>query len=162
MRLVLVRHATAVEPAAGLSDADRALTPRGRARFRRAARGLARIVKKPAALLTSPLLRARQTAQIAAAAFGDVRPTEEPALAGGDWDALQVTLDGLGNAARVVLVGHEPSLQDLLARLVASGDSQRLAFKKGGVAIVDVPGRLEDGGRLVAFLPPRALRAAGH
>jgi phosphohistidine phosphatase len=58
----------------------------------------------------------------------------------------------------VALVGHEPWLSELLARLLGSSHDERLEFKKGGVALVDVPGRLEDGGRLVAYLPPRLMR----
>ena len=70
MKLLLIRHAPAVRNgSAGIRDGERPLTPRGRARFRLAARGLARIADRPDVLLTSPLVRARATAEIAAAAF---------------------------------------------------------------------------------------------
>ena len=58
----------------------------------------------------------------------------------------------------MALVGHEPWLSELLARLLGSSDEGPLEFKKGGVAIVDVRGRLEGGGKLVAYLPPRLMR----
>ena len=69
MRLLIIRHAAAVERGTpGLGDDDRPLTPKGKSRFRAAAKGLARIVARPDVLLTSPLPRARQTAEIAARA----------------------------------------------------------------------------------------------
>jgi phosphohistidine phosphatase len=61
----------------------------------------------------------------------------------------------------VAVVGHEPHLSDLLARLLGSRHDDRLAFKKGGAALVDVPGRLAGGGQLVWFLPPKVLRKLG-
>jgi phosphohistidine phosphatase len=58
----------------------------------------------------------------------------------------------------VALVGHEPSLSEALAKLVDARDPARLAFRKGGAALVDLPGPASDGGQLVWFLPPRILR----
>src|ERR1700730_3326149 len=81
MNVLLIRHAPAVRTGtAGLRDHDRPLTRRGRQRFRQAARGLARITERPDILLTSPLVRARDTAEIAAAAFKRVTPRGGPAL----------------------------------------------------------------------------------
>ncbi|HLE44873.1 MAG TPA: phosphoglycerate mutase family protein, partial [Methylomirabilota bacterium] len=83
MRLLIIRHAIAVPRGTpGIPDDDRPLTPRGRRRFQKAARGLARIAGRPDVLLTSPLIRARATAEIAAKAWGRIKPTIEPALAG--------------------------------------------------------------------------------
>jgi phosphohistidine phosphatase len=160
MRLLLIRHASAVPAGTpGIPDAERRLTPQGERKFKKAARGLARLEKRPAAILTSPLPRARRTAEIAAAAWGRVRPVSEAALATGhfpDWEALLASFDA---KARVAVVGHEPHLSMLLARLVGTEQAGRLAFRKGGVAIVDLPGSLAEGGALVAFLTPKALRA---
>ena len=58
----------------------------------------------------------------------------------------------------MALVGHEPWLSALLARLLGTSEDERLEFKKGGVALVDVEGRLEEGGKLVAYLPPNLMR----
>jgi phosphohistidine phosphatase len=90
MELLIIRHAIAVDRTTpGLPDDQRALTPEGRKKFREAARGLTRIVKRPDALLTSPLLRARQTAEIAAVAWGRrPKPRELQALADGDFAGL--------------------------------------------------------------------------
>lgn len=159
MRLVIIRHAIAVARGTpGFPDQERPLTAKGSERFRQAAKGLARVVARPDALLTSPWLRAKQTASIAATAWGRVTPKETAALAGGSFEDQAAVLDRYPKDATVALVGHEPYVSELLARLLGSSAVGRLAFKKGGVALVDLPGRLADGGSLVSFLPPRVLR----
>src|SRR5213083_111093 len=97
MRVLVIRHAHAAPQAPGVADAERRLTAEGERRFHAAARGLARLVPPPDVFLTSPLLRARQTAAIAAAAWGGLKPTPEPALAAGTVDAI---LGALGNQPR--------------------------------------------------------------
>jgi len=162
MQLLIIRHAIAVERGTpGIPDEERPLTPEGETKFAEAAKGLARLVDRPDALLTSPLLRARQTAALAAAAWGRIEPEEADALAGGTFEEQAAVLDRYPRDATVAVVGHEPHLSDLLARLLGSRHDDRLAFKKGGAALVEVPGRLAGGGQLVWFLPPRVLRELG-
>ncbi len=159
MHLLIIRHAIAVERGApGIPDEDRPLTPEGETKFAEAAKGLASLVDRPDALLTSPLLRAKQTAALAAAAWGRIEPKETAALAGGSFEEQAAVLDRYPRDATVAVVGHEPHLSGLLARLLGSRHDDRLAFKKGGAALVDVPGRLAGGGQLVWFLPPKVLR----
>jgi phosphohistidine phosphatase len=110
-------------------------------------------------LLTSPLTRARETAEIAAGAFSNGEPVIEPTLAGDHVDAIMAALALRASEARVALVGHEPMLGTLLARMVGAADAERLAFKKGGAALVDLPDGPASTGRLIWFLPPRVLRA---
>jgi phosphohistidine phosphatase len=160
MRLLIIRHASAVPSGTpGIADDDRPLTPRGRARFRVAAQGLARIAHRPDALLTSPLPRARATAEIAARSFGRLEPVVEPALAHGSVAEIVAVLARQPGDADVAIVGHEPVLSTLLARLVGAADGGRFAFKKGGAALVDLPGGARAPGRLVWFVKPRILRA---
>jgi phosphohistidine phosphatase len=142
-----------------MDDDERPLTSKGRKQFRQAARGLAAVVKRPDALLTSPLPRARQTAELAAKAWGKVKPSDTPALAGGTFESLAIALAAFGKDDTVAVVGHEPDLSELLARLLGTPHGDRLTFRKGGVALVDVPGPLQDGGSLVWYLTPRLLRA---
>jgi phosphohistidine phosphatase len=123
------------------------------------ARGLARIVRRPDVLLTSPLPRARATAEIAALAFERIVPRHEPALALENVDGIIAALKTQPPGATVALVGHEPVLSELLARLLSASDGERLAFEKGGAALVDLPDGPAAAGRLIWFLPPRALRA---
>jgi phosphohistidine phosphatase len=159
MQLLIIRHAIAVERGTpGIPDEDRPLTPEGETKFAEAAKGLASLVDRPYALLTSPLLRAKQTAAIAAAAWGRIEPKETAALAGGTFEEQAAVLDRYPRDATVAVVGHEPHLSDLLARVLGSRHDDRLAFKKGGAALVEVPGRLAGGGQLVWFLPPKVLR----
>ncbi len=159
MRLLIVRHAIAVARGTpGIPDPARPLTPQGRKRFESAAEGLARVLPRPDAVLTSPWKRARQTAKILCRAFGRLTPESTPALAGGGIGAIARVLAAHRKDACVALVGHEPWLSELLARLLGASEEGPLEFKKGGVAIVEVSGRLEGGGRLVAYLPPRLMR----
>jgi phosphohistidine phosphatase len=160
MQLLIIRHAIAFPHGTeGMAEDERPLTPEGRKRFRRAAWGLARIVRRPDLLLTSPLVRARQTAEIAAKAWGRIEPKNLDALAEGDFDGLARALAEVPEKATVAVVGHEPHVSSLLARLIGARAGTPLTFRKGGIALVDVPARLEGGGTLVFFLQPRLLRA---
>jgi phosphohistidine phosphatase len=162
MKLLIIRHAAAVPRGTrGVRDDDRPLTPRGRTKFRSAARGLARIADRPDLLLTSPLPRARATAEIAAEAFGRVEPRVEPALAGESVPGIMAALGKHPDAATVAIVGHEPVLSALLADLLGASSAEPLTFKKGGAALVDLPD--EPGGkcRLIWFVKPRILRTIG-
>jgi len=141
MKLLILRHAIAAPPGTpGVADEERPLTPRGRKRFEKAARGLAEIMPSPDLLLTSPLPRALETAQIVGKAWG-LTPTVEPLLAGGGRSeaVLSVFADRPKDAV-VALVGHEPDVSRLLAHVVG-GLGERLAFKKGGAALLE----LDDG-----------------
>lgn len=160
MKVLLIRHAIAVAHGTpGIADDERPLTPVGRRKFREAARGLARIVRPPDVLLTSPLPRATETAEIAARAWGRVEPVAEPALASGSVAEILGALAAQPRDATIVLVGHEPTVSALLARLIGGADADRLAFRRGGAALVDLPGEPADGGRLVWYVRPRILRA---
>jgi phosphohistidine phosphatase len=163
VKLLLIRHAPAVRTgSAGTRDHARPLTPRGRARFRLAARGLARIADRPDVLLTSPLARARATADIAAAAFRKVRPRVEPALGRENVDAVVAALERYPRDATVAVVGHEPTLSRLLARMLGVlQDDDRFAFKKGGAALLDLPDGPAAAGQLRWFVKPRILRSLG-
>lgn len=159
MQLLIIRHAIAVPRGTpGIPDEDRPLTPEGEQKFREAAEGLAKLVDRPDALLTSPWLRAKQTAAIAAAAWGRLEPKETAALASGSFEDQAAVLDEYPGDATVAVVGHEPWVSELLARLLGTRHDARLEFKKGGAALVDVPGRLAGGGSLVWYLPPKVLR----
>jgi phosphohistidine phosphatase len=160
VKLLLVRHAAAVPSGTpGVPDDERPLTPEGAAKFRVAAKGLARITRRPDVLLTSPLPRARATAEIAARAFKRIEPTVEPALAHGSVDDIMTALGKRPPNVTIALVGHEPTLSMILARLLGAADGERLAFKKGGAALVDLPDGPSAGGQLVWFLKPKVLRA---
>ena len=159
MQLLLIRHGAAVaRGTSGVADDDRPLTPKGRKKFQAAAAGLRRIVDRPDLLLTSPLPRARATAEIAAQAFGRIEPRTEPALAGDSVSRLMAVLEKAAESELVAMVGHEPLLSGLLADLLGSRDAARLEFKKGGAALVDLPRGPAARGNLIWFVRPRILR----
>jgi len=159
MRLLLVRHATAVPRGTpGIADDERPLTPQGTAEFRVVAKGLARIADWPEVLLTSPLPRARVTAEILAKAFTRIDPRIEPAVAHDSVDDIVVALKRQPPRGTIALVGHEPTLSALIARLLGAAVQDALAFEKGGAALVDLPEGPSVTGRLIWFLEPRILR----
>jgi phosphohistidine phosphatase len=163
MQVLIVRHAPAVpQGSPGVREEERSLTPEGEAKFRLAARGLARVVDAPDALLTSPLRRARQTADIAAKAWGALAVSLAPALAQDDLDAMVALLGRQERKVRAALFGHEPSVSALLARLLGLGAAAAVGFKKGGAALVEIEDPRQPGSaRLIWFLPPGVLRALG-
>lgn len=160
MRLHLIRHGKAEDEGPDGSDASRRLTEQGRAEWARAAEGLARLDVRPDVILTSPLPRARETAEILARALGGPAPTLwTEAAPGGPYDEAGL----LGQLARhgdeVVLVGHEPTLGLLVSIATFGHATAATPLKKGGVACIHFVGAPAPGqGRLVWFLPPRLLR----
>jgi phosphohistidine phosphatase len=164
VRVLIVRHASAVKRGRpGLPDEQRPLTKDGAKVFKRVANGLARVLPRPARVLTSPLARARRTAELALAAWGSrTPPVAAPALAK---PALAPVLRMLARHERVrslALFGHEPGLSCLLAYLIGGAAADSLGLKKGGAALVEIETPLRGGrGRLVWFLPPRLLLRLG-
>jgi phosphohistidine phosphatase len=162
MRVVLFRHGIAGTRDARRwpNDALRPLTARGRERTEAAARGLKRLFPLTR-ILSSPLLRATQTAEILREAYGMTREIEVlPALApmGSHRDIL-VRLGGLRPGESVALVGHEPDLGKFAGVMVFGAPNGNLQLKKAGACIVDFVGHPESGaGKVLALLPPRLLR----
>src|ERR1700732_1592718 len=116
MELLIVRHAIAFERdrQRWRDDGARPLSPAGMRRARKAAAGLKEFSKTPDRVLTSPLIRARQTAQILTDVAGWPRAEEAPELSPGV-PPLEV-LALLGNRGKLVaVVGHQPGLGALLA-----------------------------------------------
>jgi phosphohistidine phosphatase len=163
MKILLVRHGKAVPRGTpGIPDDARPLTKEGEESFRQASAGIARLVERPAGLLASPLPRAFRTAEILADAWGKIAPLEAPALAGGSFVDVAELLEGCDSRATVALVGHEPHLSGLLARLLGADGGDTLPFRKGGAALVELPGPPSQGGSLVWFLPPKILKRLGR
>ena len=144
-RIYIVRHAIAAERGdAYPDDAVRPLTPDGIDRFRQVAKGLAWLDVRVDRILTSPLVRARQTADILADELpGKPQVIETDALVpGATFDELRTHLADFSRCSSVALVGHEPGVGELAARLL--GMRHPLAFKKGGVCRIryrDAPAR---------------------
>ena len=157
---MLIRHARAEDSRPGVPDRDRALTREGAARFEATARGLARLLQRPAVLLTSPMLRARQTAALCSATWGSIEPTPEPALASGSVDEVLEALEARPHDASVVLVGHEPTMSMLLTELLG-GRAEAIRFGVGTAALVEMDSLATRTARLVWFLPAEVTEALG-
>jgi phosphohistidine phosphatase len=127
MRLVLVRHA---ESAPGTPDELRTLTPEGQEQARALGERLRAEGIRPDAVLTSPLLRARQTAE----ALGFGKPEEDERLApGATSETVREAIEGRGDT--VVVVGHQPDCGQVAASLTG-GEEPR--FRPAGVAVIDL------------------------
>jgi len=164
MNLYLVRHAIAfkLDPATWPDDRDRPLTPQGEKKFRQAARGLKALVPGVDVVLSSPLVRAWRTAEILSKATGWPQPSRFDPLEPGTPPADVVdALQPHASAESVAMVGHEPSLHELLSYLL-TGDpgNVRLTMKKGGVACLSVEDGLRAGSATLQWvLPPGVLRS---
>jgi phosphohistidine phosphatase len=165
MQIILFRHGPAGERDAERwpDDALRPLTPRGRERTRRAARGLGTLLGRQPLILTSWFKRAQQTADLLAEELLTTAPALEPALEpGASRRPLIEHLAALQTDQTVVLVGHEPDLGALAGLLVSGGDLH-LTLKKAGACQIHFVAELEPGeGRLDWFLTPRILRRVGR
>jgi phosphohistidine phosphatase len=137
MNLFLLRHGLAVEPGtAGYSkDADRPLTPKGRRKLRRAAQTMKALGLSFDLILSSPYLRARQTAAILAKAL-DAKERLELSGALAPGNATREIIECLHRLPvpdNVLLVGHEPGLSQLISLLVAGDSGLSVSMKKGGL-----------------------------
>jgi phosphohistidine phosphatase len=158
--LYLIRHGPAEERGDSWpDDAKRPLSDTGISRTRKAARGLAALGVTFDVVLTSPLARARQTAEIVAGAY-DPRPpiVAVDGLAPGASIATAIAdLEKQARRTRIALVGHEPGIGELAARLL--GSQHPLEFKKAAICRIDV-GRVPPTGPGVLrwFVTSRMLR----
>ena len=139
--LWLLRHGDAAD---GSPDAERPLTKKGERQSRAAGRALNRLGVEIDACLTSPKVRAADTAKLACEALG-IEPKHEPKLAGGPFDG-EALAAGLGD--NVLLVGHDPDFSMAVHALTGA----QVRMKKGGLAGVEK-------GELMVLLRPAELTA---
>ena len=156
LELYLLRHADAGDPGAWTRpDAERPLSAKGHRQAERMGRHLAALGLVPDAIVSSPKIRAAETAAAVSAAVG-CPVVEDPRLAGMlDLPDVEAILRDHGRPARIMLVGHDPDFSDLLSVLVGATS---LAMRKGALARIDHVGPLEPGsGTLRWLIPPDAL-----
>jgi phosphohistidine phosphatase len=162
MHIYILRHGIAEDSVAGQSDSDRALTSEGKKKLRNVLRVAREAGVTPALILTSPLKRAVQTAQLAAEMLdykGELLRTE--ALEPGAhprmvWEEIRVHKD----ETSIMLAGHEPLFSSLTAYLLGCPDLH-VDFKKGALACVEVDRfGAEPHGVLRWFITPK-LASAG-
>lgn len=161
MRVYLLRHGIALDrqDPRCQGDFERPLTGKGVRRTERAAAGLVALGVAPALVMSSPYLRARQTAVIAARVLGlDVSAIRESQHLVPEVDPEGILQElGSASAESALCVGHAPNLDLLLGRAVGLGCRTITGIKKAGVACVEIDSRI--GGRLVWLMEPKSLRA---
>jgi phosphohistidine phosphatase SixA len=159
IELHFLRHAHAGDPEAWTGpDEARPLSEKGEKQADRLGAFLAGVGFKPDAIVTSPKLRAAQTAEIVAKRLG-IQISFDDRLAGAfEVETLETLLRDAGDPVRPVVVGHDPDFSEVLAEL--SGAS-RLPMPKGALARVDIERPLRPGeGTLHWLVPPDLLKPA--
>lgn len=156
-----VRHGAAVDPQEWRgSDFERPLTKKGRERMTRVAKRLRKLGLGLDAIVTSPLVRAKQTASIIGDGLGVTgRVVEDTRLGGGFSPGdLAAILQEHADADALMLVGHEPTMSATLGRVIGGA---RVDFKKGAIACVEVTDPKLPSGMLLWMVPPKLLDVAG-
>jgi phosphohistidine phosphatase len=160
MDVYILRHGIAERARPGGADAERALTPKGRQKLREVLRLARAVAGCPSLILTSPLVRAIQTAEIAAALFAyrqevvqtdALLPTAAPEEV---WQELR----SRKNEPEVLLVGHEPLLSQIIGYLLGA-PGLRVELKKAGLARIHIESfSSAPSGTLQWLLPPKLAR----
>ena len=159
MEIWVLRHAKAEEGGPATPDEERALTPGARERMRSAARAIAHLEPKFDAILTSPLVRARQTAEPVARALSlENALIETDALSPGA-DPKEILREiEKRRLDRVLVVGHMPHLGRLLGNLLTGHSNSLIEIKKGALARIEFEGKTpEPPGTMTLLLTSKAL-----
>jgi phosphohistidine phosphatase len=159
--LYIVRHGIAVDPGTpGIPDDERPLTPKGEKRMREIARGLRKLDLKLDRIVTSPLPRARATAEILADVLDlkDLLEISTILQAGTAAGTIKRWLDER-TEERLMIVGHNPSVTELVALLVHGSSQPRICdLKKGGIAALSRMSVTQDLFELTWIATPRLIR----
>lgn len=154
MQLIVMRHGVAEVGEPG-KDEERALTGAGKKRTQQVVRGLMTVVPKVNTILSSPLVRARQTAELVAEHFKARVEIDESLRPGGE---ATVVLSRRA-AMTTVMVGHEPDLSELIGSLLGGERQSVVVLKKAGCVLLQV--ERADRAKLLWALTPKLLRRLG-
>lgn len=170
-RLMLLRHAKTERAAPGERDRDRKLIKRGRTDAPAIGAYMAHHRLTPDLALVSPAMRAQETWTLVAGAFAKPpRFASDERIYNASPETLLAVIAGAGKVPTLLLVGHNPGLQDLAVRMIASGDvDMRERLKENlptsGLVVIDLP--IDDwslvhphAGRLERYVSPRLIAAA--
>lgn len=148
MILYFVRHGKAGSPRASNDDA-RELTDTGRAALRSAAPLWRRLNLRPDVVLSSPLARALQTAELVCDAVGGSPTVDDRLRPGASWGDMARAMAAHPDARHVMFVGHEPDLSSAVTHLTGAAS---VRMRKGGLACLEFYGVPEPGGGEIAWL----------
>lgn len=159
MDLLIIRHGQAEPRSDDGSDASRRLTEDGRKKLRRGAKGLCKLVPELSALVSSPLLRAVETAAIVAEAYGGIAVEQTPCLEpDGEPKELAEWLAARA-APTIAIVGHEPLLSHAASWFLSGLRNSFLELRPGAACWLSFPDEIGAGrARLVFALTPWQLR----
>jgi phosphohistidine phosphatase len=154
-QLCLLRHADAGDPEAWIvPDEARPLSGKGEKQSRRLGKFLAEIRFEPDAILSSPKLRARQTAELLGEALGREVTIDERLGGGLDAVAIEAMLFDAGEPQRPVLVGHDPDFSELAAWIAGAS---HLPMKKGAFVRIDTVRPISRASGTIRWLIPPDL-----
>jgi phosphohistidine phosphatase len=163
MKLYIVRHAIALPHGTpGMSDDDRPLTEEGIRKMRLAASGLLCLGYVPDLVLTSPLIRAGQTAEILIQTLGrgiELKIAPSLAPAGNRKELFREIARYAKRLRGLMLVGHQPALGEIAGEILWGSQEHFIELKKGGACAIEIE-RTEDipRGSLISLLTPSILR----
>ncbi len=162
MEIILLRHAKTpkLEEAGVKTDADRPLGGLGRQQARAAGRALEALELLPELVLASPILRARDTAELAVEGMGggvDLR-LHPPLSTSGQAEPLWDSLREFSSAKRLLLVGHQPTLGELASLLLVGTTQVMMELKPGGMLLVEMDS-VHGAGALRWLLTPQQIEA---
>ncbi len=156
MNIYIVRHAIAVERGTDgyEDDSQRPLTDTGRKKMKKIAKGLHRLGIELDVILTSPYVRARDTAKILADRFDrlDKIYFTDHLIPPGNFESLIFEIHEKYDVGNLALVGHEPMLSSLVSWLTTGGTEARVTMKKGGVAYLTSDTLYDDGRATLEWL----------
>src|SRR5206468_5370408 len=159
--LYIIRHAVAEERGEDWpDDAKRPLSDDGASRMRKAARGLDRLGVTLDVIVTSPMVRTKQTAEVVAGAMNPRPPivAVDSLAPGGTYQEIMNDLEKQSRKTRIAIVGHEPGIGEFAARLIGSRHS--IEFKKGAICRIDIDALPPSGpGELRWFMTTKMLRS---
>ena len=161
MNCYFLRHGIAVEPAQWHGrDDDRPLTPDGCKRMEREAKAIASLFPDLDLIVTSPLLRARQTAELVAEHLKSSEGlVEDRRIAHGfNAQACRAILAEHAGAESIMLVGHEPTMSATIGSMIGGAS---IELKKAALAGIELADRASSGGTLICLIPPKVLVTLG-
>ena len=158
MELYFFRHALAEDAVGMISDFDRKLTPEGINRTRQAAQILKSLEVSPTRLYSSPLVRARQTAELLSAELGIPVQLRSELAPGFGYGELRTLVHDASANDHIMLVGHEPDFSVTISALTGGSE---IVMKKGGLARIEVTGYQPLQGALVWLIAPKVFQALG-
>lgn len=156
MVVYFLRHAEA-EPGTG-NDAQRKLTPKGLEQAEKVGRFLLAYGLQPEVIISSPVVRAHQTAKIVAAKLGETKMIEGRWLSCGmPFETCLQELRSLAKLDSVMLVGHEPDFSHAIAAFIGELQPSALHIRKASLTAIDLRDLEPGGGRLQFLIPSRLM-----